>query len=264
MFQSYALFPHMNVAENVGFGLEPRGRGRRPRSPQRVAEMLELVQLDGLRARAAGPALRRPAPARGAGPRAGQAAQAAAARRAAGRARPQAARGHAVRADAPPGAARRHLRRRDPRPGGGDDDGDADRRHERGRIVQVGTPHEIYERPATRFVADFIGIANILQTGDAAAGWRCGRRRSRSSRSGPTTAHAATGTDRRHRLRGRPLALSRRDRERPVMLVATTNVARAHGSAHRRGDTVWLGWSDDAGQALDEWLVGPRHPVRAR
>jgi hypothetical protein len=30
------------------------------------------------------------------------------------------------------------------------------------------------------------------------------------------------------------------------------NIARAHGSAHRRGDTVWLGWSDDAGQVLDE------------
>ncbi len=33
-----------------------------------------------------------------------------------------------------------------------------------GRIVQSGTPHDLYERPATRFVADFIGIANILET----------------------------------------------------------------------------------------------------
>ena len=32
----------------------------------------------------------------------------------------------------------------------------------RGRIVQTGDPHEIYEHPRTRFVADFIGIANIL------------------------------------------------------------------------------------------------------
>src|SRR5438046_559109 len=31
-----------------------------------------------------------------------------------------------------------------------------------GRVVQVGTPHEVYERPRSRFVADFIGIANIL------------------------------------------------------------------------------------------------------
>ena len=32
-----------------------------------------------------------------------------------------------------------------------------------GRVVQVGTPHEVYERPVSRFVADFIGIANIFE-----------------------------------------------------------------------------------------------------
>ncbi len=36
------------------------------------------------------------------------------------------------------------------------------------------------------------------------------------------------------------------------MLVATMNVARATGSTYRRGDTVWLGWADDAGQVLDD------------
>src|SRR5207302_9354896 len=34
-----------------------------------------------------------------------------------------------------------------------------------GRIVQTGMPHELYERPTSRFVADFIGIANILENG---------------------------------------------------------------------------------------------------
>jgi ABC-type Fe3+/spermidine/putrescine transport system ATPase subunit len=34
---------------------------------------------------------------------------------------------------------------------------------DRGRIVQVGSPSEIYERPASRFVADFIGLANIFE-----------------------------------------------------------------------------------------------------
>jgi putrescine transport system ATP-binding protein len=34
---------------------------------------------------------------------------------------------------------------------------------DRGRIVQVGTPPEIYEQPASRFVADFIGLANIFE-----------------------------------------------------------------------------------------------------
>ena len=53
VFQHYALFPHMTVADNVGFGLttQPRASARaRPSARDRVAEMLELVGLDGLRA----------------------------------------------------------------------------------------------------------------------------------------------------------------------------------------------------------------------
>ena len=68
-------------------------------------------------------------------------AEAAAARRAAGRARPQAARGDPLRADAHPAARRHHLPRRDARPGRGDEHGVAHRRDERkAAIVQVGTP----------------------------------------------------------------------------------------------------------------------------
>ena len=147
MFQSYALFPHMNVADNVGYGLRREGLPK-AEIATRVAEALEQVRLADYAARTAGAALGRPAPARGARPRAGQAAQAAAARRAAGRARPQAARGHALRAGAPAGGARPHLRHGDPRPGRGDVAGEPAGRHEAGRIVQVGTPHEVYERPA--------------------------------------------------------------------------------------------------------------------
>ena len=47
VFQSYALFPHMSVFENVSFGLEMRGVGRRERR-SRVMETLELVHLDHL------------------------------------------------------------------------------------------------------------------------------------------------------------------------------------------------------------------------
>ena len=50
MFQSYALWPHLNVAENVAFGLEERNRPR-PEIEQRVAEALHLVKLDGLGSR---------------------------------------------------------------------------------------------------------------------------------------------------------------------------------------------------------------------
>ena len=46
VFQNYALFPHMNVAENIGYGLKlrkvPRGEIKK-----KVAQMLELVQLEG-------------------------------------------------------------------------------------------------------------------------------------------------------------------------------------------------------------------------
>src|ERR1700750_2643374 len=47
VFQSYALFPHMSVADNVAFGLEMRGAAR-AEIERRVAEMLELVKLGGL------------------------------------------------------------------------------------------------------------------------------------------------------------------------------------------------------------------------
>jgi putative spermidine/putrescine transport system ATP-binding protein len=50
VFQSYALFPHMSVQDNVGFGLEMR-RVKRAERVQRVAEALELVRLGGLGAR---------------------------------------------------------------------------------------------------------------------------------------------------------------------------------------------------------------------
>ena len=50
VFQSYALFPHLTVAENVGFPLKQRGIGRAERS-ERVARVLDLVQLRGFDAR---------------------------------------------------------------------------------------------------------------------------------------------------------------------------------------------------------------------
>jgi ABC-type uncharacterized transport system YnjBCD ATPase subunit len=50
VFQNYALFPHMSVAENVAYGLRARGR-RGEKVRHRVAELLDLVQLGGLRDR---------------------------------------------------------------------------------------------------------------------------------------------------------------------------------------------------------------------
>jgi len=53
LFQHYALFPHMSVAENVAYGLKHRGWSKAA-IPGRVAEMLRLVQLEGLEARRPG------------------------------------------------------------------------------------------------------------------------------------------------------------------------------------------------------------------
>src|SRR5690349_17182888 len=50
VFQSYALFPHMTVAQNVGFGLEMRGLGASDRE-RKVEEALKLVRLSNLSAR---------------------------------------------------------------------------------------------------------------------------------------------------------------------------------------------------------------------
>jgi spermidine/putrescine transport system ATP-binding protein len=50
VFQQYALFPHMNVEQNVGFGLEMKGVAREARS-KRVSEALELVRLMGMELR---------------------------------------------------------------------------------------------------------------------------------------------------------------------------------------------------------------------
>src|SRR5690348_6775041 len=46
VFQDYALFPHMTVAENVGYGLKVKGIGRRERA-EKVANVLRMVRLDG-------------------------------------------------------------------------------------------------------------------------------------------------------------------------------------------------------------------------
>src|SRR5690606_31643741 len=54
VFQHYALFRHMTVADNIAFGLTVRPRGKRPEKAEihrRVAELLEMVQLSGLEKR---------------------------------------------------------------------------------------------------------------------------------------------------------------------------------------------------------------------
>ncbi len=161
MFQSYALFPHMSVERNVGYGLRRAGLPRRE-TAARVAEMLDLVQMSHL-------ARRRPDSLSG-----GQ-------RQRVALARALARRPKLLLLDEPLGALDRKLREETQlelvkiQQGLGitfvvvthDQEeamilGDRLGIMREGRIVQVGTPHEIYEYPRSRFVADFIGTVNLL------------------------------------------------------------------------------------------------------
>nr|WP_294552102.1 ABC transporter ATP-binding protein [uncultured Rhodopila sp.] len=161
MFQSYALFPHMSVAANIGFGLRQRGASRAV-TQQRVAEMLALVRLEGFGAR-------RPGELSG-----GQQQRVALARSLAPNPalllldEPLSALDQALRMD-----TRAELVRLRRELGISfvlvtHDQDEALEMADRigvmqnGRMVQIGTPAQLYETPANRFVASFLGAANIL------------------------------------------------------------------------------------------------------
>ena len=191
VFQDYALFPHMTVADNVGYGLMvrkvPRAE-RRARSPTRS-------RWSGCPSREAqaGPAVGRPAAAGRPRACARDAPAGAAARRAARRPRPQAPPGDADRAEAHPaevGLTFIYVTH---------DQEEALTMSDRlavfnhGRIEQVGSPADVYEQPATAFVAGFVGVSNVLE-GDVASA--VDRRSSDASRSGPRRSRCARPTRR--------------------------------------------------------------------
>jgi spermidine/putrescine ABC transporter ATP-binding subunit len=161
VFQSYALFPHMTVFENVAFGLR-RKKAAKEEISRRVGEMLEIVDLGGR-------GERRPRELSG-----GQQQRVALARALVNRPR-------ALLLDEPLGALDLKLRqamqvelKRIQREVGitfvyvTHDQGEALTMSDRiavmndGAIEHLGTPREIYEHPKTRFVAGFIGTSNLL------------------------------------------------------------------------------------------------------
>ncbi|GAA1637317.1 ABC transporter ATP-binding protein [Catellatospora bangladeshensis] len=161
VFQSYALFPHLSVADNVAFGLRRKGVGRKD-ADRKVAEMLDLVQLGGY-----GP--RRPAQLSG-----GQQQRVALARALVNS--PE-----VLLLDEPLGALDLKLRRqmqielkRIQTEVGitfvhvtHDQEeamtmADTVAVMQAGRIEQLGAPAEMYEFPASAFVANFLGQSNLI------------------------------------------------------------------------------------------------------
>jgi spermidine/putrescine transport system ATP-binding protein len=161
VFQSYALFPHMSVFDNVAFGLRRRKTGR-AETVRRVGEILEIVDLTGREKR-------RPQALSG-----GQQQRVALARALVNRPR-------ALLLDEPLAALDLKLRqsmqielKRIQREVGitfvyvTHDQGEALTMSDRiavmndGLIEQLGSPRDVYERPATKFVAGFIGTSNLL------------------------------------------------------------------------------------------------------
>lgn len=253
VFQNYALFRHMTVAENVAFGLRVRPRSRRPAEAEirrRVRELLELVQIPEL-------AERYPEQVSG-----GQ-------RQRVALARALVKRPKLLLLDEPLAALDRKLRegtrfelvRLQEQLGltfvmVTHDQEEAMSMATRlavmnaGRVAQVGTPHDIYERPATRFVADFIGIANILQADD---GWLALRpEKITLSAARPEATHVATGKILDIAYEGDRSLYRIVTEGQGTMTVSTTNVDRHQPAAFSRGQVVWLGWSADAGHVVSE------------
>jgi spermidine/putrescine transport system ATP-binding protein len=171
VFQNYALFPHMTVAENVAYGLEVAGVPRAART-QRVTDALRLVSLSGLERR-------KPSQLSG-----GQQQRVALARALVNHPR-------ILLLDEPLSALDRKLRQsmqielkalqhnvgvtfllvtHDQEEALSMSDRIAVM--DRGHILQIGTPKEIYDTPISRFVATFIGTSNILSGSVVADGAR--------------------------------------------------------------------------------------------
>jgi spermidine/putrescine transport system ATP-binding protein len=279
VFQSYALFPHMNVFDNVAFGLR---RKRTPKSEvtDRVTDILGIVGLEGF-------AKRRPREMSG-----GQQQRVALARALVNRPR-------ALLLDEPLGALDLKLRqsmqielKRIQREVGitfvyvTHDQGEALTMSDRiavmnaGVIEQLAPPRDIYEHPKTKFVAGFIGTSNLLSgtvtsvTGtDAVIEFGEGERVIVPGAAGVNGANAAPGDELEITVRPEKMTLAT-ENDAPaggcalrgtvteavylgtstnynvttssgaevVVFTQNSSAATAPGLAPRRGDIVWLHW----------------------
>ncbi len=280
VFQQYALFPHMNVWDNVAFGPRSRKVGD-AETKKRVGEMLEIVRLGEF-------AKRKPSQLSG-----GQQQRVALARALVNYP-------SALLLDEPLGALDLKLRqamqielKRIQREVGitfifvTHDQEEALTMSDRiavmslGFVEQIGAPEEIYHHPSTVFVAGFIGSANLFRThvdqreGDHVAVSIGGERIPVPSSNGATMAAGAPATVmvRPERVRvlmqapangyvGVPCTVSDLVFQGPVVRVALATAGGDEVVAHvgadeqlpllRPGDKVWAGWERDAARLLPE------------
>ena len=247
VFQSYALFPHLTVLDNVAYGLKQRGLGRAERRA-RATEMLELVRLAGLEGR-------KPRQLSG-----GQQQRVALARALVMHPR-------VLLLDEPLGAldlkVRKELQielKRIQEEIGitfvyvTHDQEEALAMSDRvvvmngGRIEQIGVPHEIYDKPATEWIAGFIGDTNFIRA----------RRKGGRGAAGAPSHHGVggagvPGTVATTMVIGPAVqCLVRLDDGQEVLAREQRSGAGAGIEALAEGERVSVSWADDEALDFDE------------
>ena len=259
MFQSYALFPHMTVTQNIAYGLEME-RLPRPEITSRVGEMLETIQLSAL-------ASRKPDQLSG-----GQRQRVALARALVKRPR-------LLLLDEPLGALDKKLRgemqlelKRIQHDFGitfivvTHDQEEALVMADRiailkdGQLLQCAPPREVYEHPVSRFAAQFIGVMNFIPVKGDGAGLfaQDGSRilsdaatlsqgvaavRPERLRLGPGQDNSLTGTIRALAYHGQDLQLHIDTPAAPAPVILRVTADQAEAASFAPGAPVTFGWS---------------------